>query len=60
MFMIKASNYKYANHCIQYIIGGRTVIVALDIGDTLQLFWDHGDGDVGHITFCVSLSTMDY
>ena len=42
-----------------YHIGGRTIVVYLAMGDTLQLYRDGGTGSIGHITFCVSLTTFD-
>jgi len=42
-----------------YEQGGRTIIVYLGVGDTLQLYWDAGTGEIGHTTFCVSLTTPD-
>merc|ERR1719369_1588219 len=39
--------------------GGRTLVVHLDLGDTLQLYKSDGDGDVAKTTFCVSLTTFD-
>merc|ERR1719320_1101999 len=42
-----------------YEQGGRTIIVYLGVGDTLQLYWDSGNGQIGSTTFCVSLTTPD-
>merc|ERR1712013_319481 len=39
--------------------GGRTIIVYLGVGDTLQLYMDASSGEIGHTTFCVSLTTFD-
>merc|ERR1712212_681012 len=39
--------------------GGRTLVVHLDLGDTLQLYKSDGDGDIAKTTFCVSLTTFD-
>jgi len=39
--------------------GGRTMVLYLGIGDTLQLYLDHCLGQLAYITFCVSLSTPD-
>merc|ERR1711942_547031 len=39
--------------------GGRTIIVYLGVGDTLQLYRDAGSGDIFRTTFCVSLTTVD-
>merc|ERR1711909_92996 len=39
--------------------GGRTLVVHLDLGETLQLYRDGGTGTtIDHITFCVSLTTF--
>ena len=35
------------------------MVVYLAMGDTLQLYRDGGDGELGHTTFCVSLTTFD-
>merc|ERR1712013_759764 len=40
-------------------LGGRTIIVYLGMGDTLQLYRDDGSGDIWRTTFCVSLTTFD-
>jgi len=37
--------------------GGRTLVLHLDRGDRLDLWCDDCDAGVGHVTFCVSLST---
>merc|ERR1719477_557592 len=42
-----------------YEQGGRTIIVYLGVGDTLQLYRDAGSGDIFYTTFCVSLTTPD-
>ena len=34
-------------------------MVYLGVGDTLQLYWDIGAGDIFYTTFCVSLTTPD-
>merc|ERR1712179_726961 len=39
--------------------GGRSLVVYLGIGDTLQLYSDDGTGHIAFTTFCVSLSTFD-
>merc|ERR1712013_907133 len=39
--------------------GGRTIIVYLGVGDTLQLYRDAGSGEIWRTTFCVSLTTFD-
>jgi len=39
--------------------GGRTIVLYLAVGDTLQLYKDIGDGEIDHTTFCVSLTTPD-
>merc|ERR1712179_167625 len=41
--------------------GGRTLVVHLDQGETLQLYKASGDqsGDIAKTTFCVSLTTFD-
>merc|ERR1719312_1941199 len=39
--------------------GGRTIVVYLGVGDTVQLFRGGGAGGIEHTTFCVSLSTPD-
>ena len=44
---------------VYYVIGGRTMVVYLAIGDTLQLYRDGGTGDIVFTTFCVSLTTFD-
>ena len=40
-------------------VGGRTLILHLDRGDTLDLYCDNCSADIYHITFCVSLSQFD-
>merc|ERR1719317_1703631 len=42
-----------------YEQGGRTIIVYLGEGDTLQLYRDAGSNGISHTTFCVSLTTFD-
>ena len=42
-----------------YVIGGRTMVLYLAEGDTLQLYWSGGHGEIAHTTFCVSLTTFD-
>ena len=44
---------------VYYVLGGRTMVVYLAIGDTLQLYRDGGTGDIVFTTFCVSLTTFD-
>ena len=44
---------------VYYVLGGRTMVVYLAIGDTLQLYRDGGTGDIAYTTFCVSLTTFD-
>jgi len=41
--------------------GGRTLVLHLDLGDTLQLYRDKlsHPGDIAKTTFCVSLTTFD-
>jgi len=39
--------------------GGRTMVVYLAMGDTLQLYRDYGNGSIVRTTFCVSLTTFD-
>merc|ERR1719320_1684842 len=39
--------------------GGRTIIVDLGVGDTLQLYTEYGHGTIYYTTFCVSLTTPD-
>merc|ERR1712098_173796 len=39
--------------------GGRTMVLHLDQGDTLQLYCDDCTAKIGDITFCVSLTTFD-
>merc|ERR1712013_129018 len=39
--------------------GGRTMVVYLAVGDTLQLYRDYGNGGIARTTFCVSLTTFD-
>jgi len=39
--------------------GGRTIIVYLGVGDTLQLYRYDGSGEIFYTTFCVSLTTFD-
>ena len=43
-----------------YVLGGRTLLVHLDVGETLQLHVDDDiTGMIWHTTFCVSLATQD-
>merc|ERR1719317_788540 len=44
---------------IVYDQGGRTMVVYLALGDTLQLFKSGGAGEISYTTFCVSLTTFD-
>ena len=44
---------------VYYIIGGRSIVVYLGLGDTLQLYRDVGSGEIQYTTFCVSLTTFD-
>ena len=44
---------------VYYVLGGRTMVVYLAIGDTLQLYRDGGTGDIAYTTFYVSLTTFD-
>ena len=44
---------------VYYILGGRTIVVYLGVGDTVQLYRGGGAGGIEHTTFCVSLSTSD-
>merc|ERR1711892_472505 len=39
--------------------GGRTLVLHLDMGDTLDLYCYDCSADIYHTTFCVSLSTAD-
>jgi len=39
--------------------GGRTLMVYLGVGDTLQLYRSDGSGQIFYTTFCVSLTTPD-
>merc|ERR1711936_422595 len=39
--------------------GGRTLVLHLDRGDTLDLWCEDCDAGIGHVTFCVSQSTYD-
>ena len=48
-------NINYYN----YIIGGRSIVVYLGLGDTLQLYRDVGSGEIQYTIFCVSLTTFD-
>ena len=44
---------------VYHIIGGRTIVVYLGVGDTLQLYRYAGSGEIYYTTFCVSLTTPD-
>ena len=39
--------------------GGRTLVLHLDRGDTLDLYCDNCSAGIGRTTFCVSLSQAD-
>ena len=39
--------------------GGRTLVLHLDRGDTLDLFCVDCSGGINHVTFCASLSSCD-
>merc|ERR1711892_408038 len=39
--------------------GGRTLVLHLDMGDTLDLYCEDCSAEIGYITFCVSLTTSD-
>jgi len=40
--------------------GGRTMIMHLDLGETVTLWYDSGDAHVMDIMFCVQLTQFDY
>ena len=39
--------------------GGRTVLVHLDMGDTLDLYCENCSAEIMFLTFCVSLEQFD-
>jgi hypothetical protein len=47
------------NNNILYITGGRTLVLHLDRGDTLDLYCQDCSRGIYYTTFCVSLSTFD-
>jgi hypothetical protein len=44
---------------IYYVTGGRTLVLHLDRGDTLDLYCEDCSADIYDTTFCVTLSTFD-
>ena len=38
-----------------YELGGRTVFLSLELGDTVELFCDHCEATISEVTFCVAL-----
>ena len=44
-----------ANDDLIYELGGRTVMLSLQEGDTLELFCDNCDPSIAEVTFCIAL-----
>ena len=50
---------RYTGTGVAYDQGGRTLVIHLDRGDTLDLFCENCDAYISNISFCVFLSQFD-
>ena len=56
---IKVTFISHMLSTVLYILGGRTLLVHLDSGETLDLFCEDCQAGVYGITVCISLATKD-
>ena len=59
MLMTKVKHVKTMTRSYLIIPGGRTMVLHLDMGDTVELFCQECSAMIEYITFCVSLTTFD-